>query len=51
MIKSCGGCKHWIKVKNKRQFTGLCNVQDVLCKSDFVCNKWSGRKYNRGVIR
>lgn len=50
MNKSCGGCTHWNKWKKahyKLSSDGLCNLNDWRCASDYVCEGWKGKKFNR----
>ena len=43
MIKSCGGCRHWVKWSED----GLCNLNDWRYASDHVCSGWKGKKYSK----
>lgn len=43
MVKSCGGCKHWLKLKNDgNKKSGICERHDGRSSSDHVCSEWKG---------
>lgn len=46
MIKSCGGCQHWLKIKHRE--AGICQLHDYgQVKSDDSCKSWKAIPYNR----
>lgn len=51
MIKSCGGCKHWIKLKNDDKSSGICGLQDGRSNSDDVCDKWKAMPFPKKKYR
>lgn len=47
MKKRCGGCTHWVKWPED----GLCGLKDWRCASDYVCPRWTGKKYERVKVK
>jgi hypothetical protein len=47
MIKSCGGCKYFLKVNNYNGSSGICELHDSRCDTDYKCSDWKGIKYKR----
>lgn len=53
MIKSCGGCKYFIKFNGGTVdgFSGICDKVDSRAKSGNVCKHWKGLKYDRNKMK
>jgi hypothetical protein len=47
MKKKCGGCQHFTKLKNDQRSSGLCQLLDTRCGSDYSCSKWKAIGYRR----
>lgn len=47
--KKCSGCVGFIKRKNDRHSSGICNIHDARTNSDHCCSKWSPIPYDRST--
>lgn len=49
MMKSCGACKHFIRIKSMQFAAGICSYFDGRTKTDSgkKCNHFKPLKYNR----
>lgn len=51
MVRSCGGCTYFQKLKNDLTSSGLCERRDCRTDSDRICDDWKGIKYDRKETR
>jgi len=49
VIKNCGSCSNFQKLKSMRNNSGLCAFKDCRTSEDkgHRCSNWKGIKYNR----